>query len=79
MKIDAETLWDECAYALDDRRTCVANTADIAAAIGGKVSRNIVITQAEWDDITDNLHREHSAINASDMLEYLQWASEEKI
>jgi len=79
MKIDTETLWDECAYALDDRRTCVANIADLAAAIGGKVSWNIVITQAEWDDITDNLHREHSEIKTPDMLEYLQWASEESI
>lgn len=73
---DVYNLWDRHAYADDDRRTALCDLSDIAADLDGTCASRI-ITRDEWDNVVDDLHREHSEINKADLLEYIRWAAEE--
>ena len=73
---DAYDLWDRHAYADDDRRTALCDLSDIAADLDGTCDSRI-ITRDDWDNIVDDIHREHSEIYKADLLEYILWAAEE--
>ena len=73
---DVYNLWDRHAYADDDRRTALCDLPDIAADLDGTCASR-TITRDAWDNIVDDLHREHSEINKADLLEYIRWAAEE--
>lgn len=73
---DVYNLWDRHAYADDDRRTALCDLSDIAADLDGTCASRI-INRDEWDNMVDDLHREHSEINKADLLEYIRWAAEE--
>ena len=73
---DVYNLWDRHAYADDDRRTALCDLSDIAADLDGTCASRI-ITRGEWDNIVDDIHREHSEIYKADLLEYILWAAEE--
>jgi len=74
---DVYNLWDRHAYADEDRRTELGDLADIAAELGG-TTKQTVIERDEWDNIVDDIHREHSEINKADLLEYIRWVAEEE-
>jgi hypothetical protein len=73
---DAYDLWDRHAYADDDRRTALCDLSDIAADLDGTCASRI-ITRGEWDNIVDDIHREHSEIYKADLLGYILWAADE--
>jgi hypothetical protein len=77
MTIDeANDLWDRHAYADDDRRTALCDLSDIAAEMGDTCD-SLIITRDEWYNIVDDIHREHSEINKSDLLGYILWVAAE--
>ena len=71
---EAHDLWDRHAFADDDRRTALCDLSDIAADMDGTCA-SWIITRDEWDNILDDLHREHSDINKPDLLEYIRWVA----
>ena len=73
---DVYNLWDRHAYADDDRRTALCDLSDIAADLDGTCDSRI-ITRDDWDNIVDDIHREHSEIYKADLLEYILWAAAE--
>jgi len=73
---DVYNLWDRHAYADDDRRTALCDLSDIAAEMG-ETCDSLIITRDEWDNIVDDIHREHSEIYKADLLEYIRWVAAE--
>jgi hypothetical protein len=73
---EAHDLWDRHAFADDDRRTALCDLSDIAAEMG-ETCDSLIITRDEWYNIVDDIHREHSEINKSDLLGYILWVAAE--
>ena len=74
---EANDLWDRHAFADEDRSTELGDLADLAADLGG-TAKPTIVERDEWYNIVDDLHREHSEINETDLLDYIVWVTEER-
>jgi len=72
---DVYNLWDRHAYADEDRRTEIANLTDIVRELGRDAPHPCTISRDKWDNIIDDLHREHSTVDPCDLAEYLEWVA----